>query len=449
MRGDPYSESCDVYSFGILLIDMATEEDIVSFFTERFKQFKGKKKAPSITRALRAISEDGWRPHHRNTRKLRRSSLKPLEEGGAAVSRSSRVAVHCRIFIATALLLGLAISASKVQVGDPIIALGLAVCVRDACIRCPRAKRDALVAQMRQMRAAAAATPPEPVVCAEAGRLTGRLLNLSQIAPELRPRLLVGYALSSPTLGMRRGGRRRPLRRIRLAPSGQRHADWCELLDVALEVLGENRGVPLVSAEAFPATDESGTLTVTTDASGDDGFGGWATCPDAHGTVFIVSERWPADILAALSERSLSTPAVEAFATRAVAAAVHAVVPCNAVVASCDHLERPAQRQALGCDTCREGVWLSRCDGQCEWRARERNRMLPTQAHVQEILAGLPYRVVHLVLLHQLQPCGAELSTSTKFARVDAAVCKSDALWVRLELEAECVACPWHCPTRG
>ena len=44
MRGDPYSESCDVYSFGILLIDMATEEDIVSFFTERFKQFKGKKK---------------------------------------------------------------------------------------------------------------------------------------------------------------------------------------------------------------------------------------------------------------------------------------------------------------------------------------------------------------------------------------------------------------------
>ena len=83
MRGDPYSESCDVYSFGILLIDMATEEDIVSFFTERFKQFKGKKKAPSITRALRAISEDGWRPHHRNTRKLRKSSLKPLEEGGA------------------------------------------------------------------------------------------------------------------------------------------------------------------------------------------------------------------------------------------------------------------------------------------------------------------------------------------------------------------------------
>ena len=36
-----------------------------------------------------------------------------------------------------------------------------------------------------------------PVACKQAGRLTGRLLNLAQTAPELMPLWRVGYALSS------------------------------------------------------------------------------------------------------------------------------------------------------------------------------------------------------------------------------------------------------------
>ena len=62
MRGEPYDESVDVYSFGILLLDMAVDEEITDFFTERYRISLGKKRTPSIIKALRAVSEDGWRP---------------------------------------------------------------------------------------------------------------------------------------------------------------------------------------------------------------------------------------------------------------------------------------------------------------------------------------------------------------------------------------------------
>lgn len=31
MRGDPYTEKCDVYSFAMLLLNMAIEEDLTQF----------------------------------------------------------------------------------------------------------------------------------------------------------------------------------------------------------------------------------------------------------------------------------------------------------------------------------------------------------------------------------------------------------------------------------
>ena len=66
MRGEPYDESVDIYSFGILLLDMAVDEEITDFFTERYRISLGKKRTPSIIKALRAVSEDGWRPHSRS-----------------------------------------------------------------------------------------------------------------------------------------------------------------------------------------------------------------------------------------------------------------------------------------------------------------------------------------------------------------------------------------------
>ena len=76
-------------------------------------------------------------------------------------------------------------------------------------------------------------------------------------------------------------------------------------------------------------------LTVTTDASGDDGFGGFAFAAESPDVVGILSEAWPADIAAALAYSamprrqrdaappapSLAMPAAELFGAWAVAAA--------------------------------------------------------------------------------------------------------------------------------
>jgi hypothetical protein len=271
--------------------------------------------------------------------------LTSAEPGGSVASHSSRLAVHCRLFIAVAQELGFAVQPTKVQLGDPVVALGFAVGVRSARIRCPGPKCDGMVAQLRELAADAAATPPAAIECAPVGKLTGRLLNISQTAPELTPLLHIGYALSSPTLGARPGGRR--LRHVSLSAGSRRHREWVALIDAALEVLSRNEGVPLSAASSFPATDQAGTLTITTDASGDDGFGGWATSPDAPQTMFILSAEWPADVGEALrcgkapiAERgtraSLSMPAAETFAARAVAAAVSARLSVAAVVAVVD-----------------------------------------------------------------------------------------------------------------
>ena len=46
MRGEVYDESVDVYSFGIVLLNMAVQEEITSWFCERYRIAFGKKKAP-------------------------------------------------------------------------------------------------------------------------------------------------------------------------------------------------------------------------------------------------------------------------------------------------------------------------------------------------------------------------------------------------------------------
>ena len=265
---------------------------------------------------------------------------RPSEAGGVASHHSSRVSVHCRIHIDAALSWGLSVPLSKVQLGDPIVALGIGVHVRDDRLRCPLAKRGPLLAQLRGLRDDALASPPRPVERAPLGKLVGRLLNLSQIGPEMRPRLAVGYALAAAKA--RQNGR--PLKRVTLASGSDRHAEWLGLLGTALGVLEGNDGVPLTCADVFPSRSSAGTLTIVTDASGDDGMGGWATSPDVPNTIWLMSESWPPDIRAALaraagpaSERgtapALSMPAAETFASCALAEAVRARLRVRAVVA--------------------------------------------------------------------------------------------------------------------
>ena len=280
----------------------------------------------------------------------------PSESGGLVSHPSSRVAVHCRIHIVVAQRFGLAISVRKVQLGDPIVALGISASVLRFCLRCPESKRGPLLVQLRALHDDACVTPPRPVERAPLPKLVGRLLNLSQVAPELRPRLAVGYALAAAKARQHR----RPLPYVQLAAGSHRHSEWLALLVVAITLLNSNEGVPLACSDAFPSRDAPGTLTVTSDASGDDGIGGWATSPDVSGTIWMLSEPWPVDLRSALARGAgpaalrgplpaLSMPAAETFAACALVSAVRRLTRVRAVVAVVDC--QPAARVLCGAIT--------------------------------------------------------------------------------------------------
>jgi len=67
-RDEPYSEKADVYSFGLVLIDMASSELITTFIGERWKVAFDKKKVPNpqalayTNKVLLPIWEGKWRP---------------------------------------------------------------------------------------------------------------------------------------------------------------------------------------------------------------------------------------------------------------------------------------------------------------------------------------------------------------------------------------------------
>jgi serine/threonine protein kinase len=62
-RGEAYDESVDVYSFGLTLLDMAVQQDILEFIGERWAIAFGKTKVPKQPmRIIRPMTEEGWRP---------------------------------------------------------------------------------------------------------------------------------------------------------------------------------------------------------------------------------------------------------------------------------------------------------------------------------------------------------------------------------------------------
>jgi serine/threonine protein kinase len=66
-REEPYDEKADVYSFGLVLVDMASDELITDFIGERWKAAFNKKKVPNpqalaYNKVLWPIWEGQWRP---------------------------------------------------------------------------------------------------------------------------------------------------------------------------------------------------------------------------------------------------------------------------------------------------------------------------------------------------------------------------------------------------
>ena len=108
-------------------------------------------------------------------------------------------------------------------------------------VRCPEQKRAAILDDVASQRERA--QERHSASRADVERLVGRLVNLSQIYPEMSPYLHGGYRLFASRKGFapwRSSGED-----IQLAPRARRTRDWLELLDFAEATLRDNDGVPL------------------------------------------------------------------------------------------------------------------------------------------------------------------------------------------------------------
>ena len=246
----------------------------------------------------------------------------------------SRAMVHCCISIDETERVGFEHSIEKVQCGDAIVVLGLRADLAADVSDCPPAKALVIIAELAHM--AALIKRGESLEREMIERNTGRLSNLSQIEPQLVLYLHSGYALSASTTSRGGGLARRKLRMVPVKLHGVVGSEFMALLTAATEFLVKNEGVPLVHVAAFPALDTEGMLTIVTDASGEDGVGGYAFSADEPKRVYVVASVWPEDIQAALSyaamrikakaavplAASFSMPAGETFGQWAVAESV-------------------------------------------------------------------------------------------------------------------------------
>ena len=253
-----------------------------------------------------------------------------VSEGGQPAPVGSCAYVHAQLAVLGLRDFGLSAAPGKVSVGDPVIALGFRVGRAARRVDLPPLKRASMLADIERQREAAVDRLHVERRAAE--RLVGRCCNISQVFPELAAVLHGGYAVTCATWEM--GGRRRRPPQLTLAAGGAALADWVALLDVAWHLVDANDGVELAPARAFAGRDQPGSLTITTDASGVDGVGGYAFDASSPSEVWLVSEEWPPDVLAALhaaaaeGDRSakeawgMSMPAAELFGALAIAAAV-------------------------------------------------------------------------------------------------------------------------------
>ena len=250
--------------------------------------------------------------------------------GATHAPPGTRVHVHAQLAVLGLRDVGLDAQPAKVVVGDPVTSLGLRVSRSERQINCPALKRASILDASSRLRASA--TEGLTTARAEADTIVGRAVNLSQVFPELNSVLHGGYAVTQSAWSV--AGRMSRPRRIAFRGGSSAHSAWVGFLDVLTDLVQTNAGVSIAPERSFPPRDHPGAVTVTSDASGIDGVGGYVFHASYPQDVWIISEVWPADILAALRTAaagegdgpSLSMPAAELFGSVAITSAVAAVI---------------------------------------------------------------------------------------------------------------------------
>jgi hypothetical protein len=276
--------------------------------------------------------------------------------GGTPAAPGTRVFAHAQAAALGLSEVGLRAAPTKILVGDPIVALGFSVDTGGGRVMVPGKKRATMLADIGH-HAGLAAEAKVPL--ARARTLVGRLVNLSQVSPELAAVLNGGYTATAPI----RAQSSEPAVR-RMALGSPAHVGWTALLGTAKGLLSANEGVAAAPQLRFPSRGEAGVFTSTTDASGNDGVGGYVFVAGRPDTIVIVSELWPADVQAAkdedgrpIAERTgrptFSMPAAELFGALAVprAAAAALGVQPSAVyaVGDCQPAIGAINRASSGC----------------------------------------------------------------------------------------------------
>ena len=270
-----------------------------------------------------------------------------MRAGGCTpAAPASRVHVHARLTILALERVGLYAAPHKVAIGSPLPALGFLVDGSAKRLRCPHGKQRAILADIATQDAAAAGGDVDR---RRARRLVGRLCHLAQVEPSIRQHLHSGHTVAEATWPGRGGAPGKG--HLRLAIGGAAHTGWRALLRTAHSAISANIGVSAAPRLTFPARHAPGSATCFTDASGEDGFGGYAFVAGRPCEVFILSEVWPHYAAAALAASSdvgqaaerrrdgsaadayLPMPAAELFAQVAMPRALARVAHFDAVFA--------------------------------------------------------------------------------------------------------------------
>eukprot|EP00965_Chrysotila_dentata_P124163 4103504-Pleurochrysis_carterae.AAC.1 len=154
--------------------------------------------------------------------------------GGTPAPRGTRAHTHAQLAVLGLAELGLHAAPAKVVVGDPVVALGMAVGRGEGRLRCPGGKRELLLAAMAELRAEMSERSRVP--WRQARSVVGKLANLAQVLPELKLVLRGGYAVARPAGVYADGGGRRPDEWLRLRPGGRAAHEWRLMLDVATDL---------------------------------------------------------------------------------------------------------------------------------------------------------------------------------------------------------------------
>ena len=214
-------------------------------------------------------------------------------------------------------------------------------------LRCPPTKRRTMLADISAQLSSA--QQRSEVDRAKARRLVGRLSNISQVEPLIRSHMHGGYTVSEARWAGAGGQPGMGIMRLRVGSPA--HIDWVALLTHSHSILTEDKGVAMGPRVTIPPRDSPFTLTSATDASGEDGIGGYAFHSSAPHTAYVFAEEWPPfarDALHAASSQSeavlrdrfsprarphLSMPAAELFAQALLPRMVARLIRCDTVFA--------------------------------------------------------------------------------------------------------------------